>query len=82
MSVKGSTAMDLSLTTFVAAVVGCCAVTCFDSQNLAASSVKSETAMAASPAASKMRLRRDLGNAPPVMRRVAFQDSQQGCSPT
>src|ERR1022692_819884 len=60
MSVKGNTAIDLSLTTFRA--VGCSAATCFAGQNLFANSVASATATT-SPAASSIRLRRDMERA-------------------
>src|ERR1700733_2016254 len=48
MSVKGSTAMDLSLTTFVADVVGCSDAMCFDSQSLFARTYARPTAATAS----------------------------------
>ena len=59
MSVKGNTAMDLSLTTFAAVVVGCFVAACFVSQNLPAN-IAVSVATTASPAATRIRLRRDL----------------------
>src|SRR5450432_3839361 len=60
MSVNGSTAMDLSLTTFVARVGGLSVAACFENQNLSAN-IAASAATTASPAASRIRLRRNLG---------------------
>lgn len=59
-SVNGSTAMDFSLTTFVAACVGCFVAARLASQNLSANSAAS-AATTPSPAASRIRFGRDLG---------------------
>src|ERR1700683_2057803 len=61
MSVKGNTAMDLSLTTFVASVFVWPDAVCFVGQNLSASSAVSTIATTASPTTSTIPLRRNLG---------------------